>query len=70
MEYYKVKKDADQKRRKDGSIYIEDELYTKKEAEKLQLNFNFMNLVNVKKNSTHFFFGARFENIEEEQNNV
>ena len=35
MLYYKVKKDADQKRRKDGSIYIEDELYTQKEAEKL-----------------------------------
>ena len=61
MLYYKVKKEADQKRRKGGSIYISEELYTKKEAEKLQLNTNFMNLVNVNKNSTYFFFGARFE---------
>ena len=61
MKYYKVKKEADQKRRKDGSIYISNELYTKKEAEKLNLNTDFMQLVNVNKNSTYFFFGARFQ---------
>ena len=61
MLYYKVKTEADQKRRKDGSIYIAEELYTKKEAEKLQLNLNFMQLVNVNKNSTYFLFGARFQ---------
>jgi hypothetical protein len=60
MLYYKVKKEADQKRRNDGTIYIANELYTKKETEKLQLNINFMELVNVNKNSTYFFFGARF----------
>ena len=64
MKYYKVKKEADQKRRKDGSIYIANELYTGKEAEKLNLNTDFMQLVNVNKNSTYFFFGARFK-IEE-----
>ena len=61
MKYYKVKKEADQKRRKDGSIYIANELYTGKEAEKLNLNTDFMQLVNVNKNSTYFFFGARFQ---------
>ena len=61
MKYYKVKKEADQKRRKDGSIYIANELYTKKEAEKLNLNTDFMQLINVNKNSTYFFFGARFQ---------
>ena len=61
MLYYKVKQEADQKRRKDCSIYIADELYTQKEVEKLQLNTNFMNLVNVNKNKTYFFFGARFQ---------
>lgn len=61
MKYYKVKKEADQKRRKDGSIYISNELYTEKEAEKLQLNTNFMYLVNVNKNSTYISFGARFQ---------
>ena len=64
MKYYKVKKEADQKRRKDGSIYIAEELYTEKEAEKLNLNTDFMQLINVNKNSTYFFFGARFQ-IEE-----
>ena len=61
MKYYKVKKEADQKRRKDGSIYIANELYTEKEAEKLNLNTDFMQLINVNKNSTYFFFGARFQ---------
>ena len=61
MLYYKVKQEADQKRRKDGSIYIAEELYTQKEVEKLQLNTNLMNLVNVNKNRTYFFFGARFQ---------
>ena len=61
MLYYKVRPEADQKRRKDGSIYIAEELYTEKEVEKLQLNTNFMNLVNVNKNSTYFCFGARFQ---------
>ena len=61
MRYYKVKSEADQKRRKDGSIYIAEELYTEKEAERLQLNTNFMNLVNVNKNNTYFCFGARFQ---------
>ena len=64
MKYYKVKKEADQKRRKDGSIYIAEELYTEKEAEKLNLNTDFMQLVNVNKNSTYFFFGARFQEEE------
>ena len=63
MLYYKVKKEADNKRRKDDTIYIANELYTKKEAEKLQLNTNYMELVNVNKNSTYFFFGARFEEV-------
>ena len=61
MKYYQVKKEADQKRRKDGSIYIADELYTGKEAEKLNLNTDFMQPVNINKNSTYFFFGARFQ---------
>ena len=64
MKYYKVKKEADQKRRKDGSIYVADELYTEKEAEKLNLNTDFMQPVNINKNRTYFFFGARFESME------
>lgn len=30
MKYYKVKAEADNKRRSDGSIYVTNELYTEK----------------------------------------
>jgi len=64
MKYYKVKKEADQKRRKDGSIYIADELYTGKEAARQHLNLAFMEQVEISKNKTFWSFGARFQ-IEE-----
>ena len=64
MKYYKVKKEADQKRRKDGSIYIANELYTEKEAARLHLNLLFMKPVDIPKNKIFWFFGARFENEE------
>ena len=64
MRYYKVKKEADQKRRKDGSIYIADELYTEKEAARQHLNSAFMEPVEIPKNKIFWSFGARFQ-IEE-----
>ncbi len=62
MLYYKVKADADNKKRLDGSIYIANELYTPKEIEKLKLNKAFLQPVEVSKNRVYFFFGARFAN--------
>lgn len=62
MKYLKVKPEADQKRRQDGSIYVANELYTEKEAEKLNLNKALMDAVEVSKKSVYFFFGARFAN--------
>ena len=64
MKYYKVKKEADQKRRKDGSIYIANELYTEKEAIRQHLNLAFMEPVEISKNKIYWFFGARFESME------
>ena len=64
MKYYKVKKEADQKRRNDGSIYIAEELYTEKEAARMYLNSAFMEPVEIPKNKIFWFFGARFQ-IEE-----
>ena len=64
MLYYKVKKEADQKRRKDGSIYIADELYTEKEAARQHLNPAFMEPVAIPKNKIFWSFGARFESME------
>ena len=61
MKYYKVKKEADQKRRKDGSIYIAEELYTEKEAIRQHLNSAFMEPVEISKSKIYWFFGARFE---------
>lgn len=62
MKYYRVKKEFDGKRRSDGSIYIMNELYTEKEAQKMKLNYNYMEQINVSKKSVYFFFGARFTN--------
>ena len=47
--------------------YVEDELFTEKELSNI-LGFtpenkpDFLKPVEVKKNNTHYFFGARFEN--------
>ena len=64
MKYYKVKKEADQKRRKDSSIYIAEELYTEKEAIRQHLNSAFMEPVEISKNKIYWSFGARFESME------
>ena len=63
MQYYKVKPEADNKRRSDGSIYVANELYTEKEAEKFKLNKAFLDVVEVSKRSVYWFFGARFSKL-------
>ena len=60
MLYYKVKSSADNRRRSDGSIYVANELYTEREVEKLHINKDFCDTLEVPKNDTYFFFGARF----------
>lgn len=61
MKYYRVKKEFDNRMKKNGDIYISNELYTEKEAQKQNLNFNFLELVEISKNKVYFSFGARFE---------
>lgn len=61
MRYCKIKPEADQKCRKDGSIYIADELYTIKEAEKYSINPAYYDIVEISQRKTYWFFGARFE---------
>lgn len=63
MKYYKVKPEADNRRRSDGSIYVANELYTEKEAEKFKLNKAFLDVVEVSKRSVYWFFGARFSKV-------
>ena len=60
MKYYKVKPEYDNKRRNDNNIYIANELYTEKEAEKCHINKNYCDIINIPKNETYFFFGVRF----------
>ena len=65
MEYYKVKTEADNKKRPDGSIYIADELYTPAEAKRYKLNMDYMDAVNVSKRRIYWCFGARCEAVNE-----
>ena len=74
MLYYRVKKEYDQKYINpyihDCNILIADELITKSELQKLvkrglihYKNYEkFFDIVNINKNKTYFFFGARFSN--------
>jgi hypothetical protein len=60
MKYLKVKPSADQRKRKDGSIYVANELYTEKEAENLGINPALCDRVEISRKKTYFFFGCRF----------
>lgn len=61
MKYYKVKKEYDNTRKNNKDIYIANELYTQKEVDRERLNTSYMDTVEINKNRTYFFFGARFE---------
>ena len=65
MKYYKVKTEADNKKRPDGSIYVADELYTPAEAKRYKLNMDYMDAVEVSKRCVYWCFGARFEAVNE-----
>lgn len=60
MKYYKIKKEHGNRRRKDGSIYIANELYTENEKEKYNIPLNYCDVVEISKRNVYFFFGARF----------
>ena len=60
MIYYKVKKKYDQKRRKDGQIYIAHELYTAHEKSRLHIPEEYLEAVNISLKKVYFVFGARF----------
>lgn len=66
MKYYKVKPEFDQKQRfsksgKGYSIFIANELYTERELKKIgALHYPYFDIVDIPKQKTHFFFGARF----------
>ena len=63
MKYYKVKPEADNRKRSDGSIYIANELYTPSEAKRYNLNMDYIDAVEVSKRRVYWCFGARFEAV-------
>lgn len=63
MKYYKVKTEADNERRSDGSIYVANELYTPAEARKYNINMDHVDAVEVSKRRVYWCFGARFEAV-------
>ncbi len=60
MKYYKVKPQHDNKRRSDGSILVENELYTEKELQRYKIPVALVDMVQIPKTQIYFFFGARF----------
>lgn len=71
MIYYQVKKEYDNVTRyyerpdhklKNGGILVANELYTERERTKI-MNADYMfNKIEISKNRTYYFFGARFYN--------
>ena len=71
MLYYRVKQQYDNKKRyrwnnhgkavSDGSILVANKLYTHGEFRKIANNPAWFDKIQVNKNKTYFFFGARFE---------
>ena len=60
MTYYRIYPEADNRKRCDGSIFVRNELYTKKELERFKVPSSYYRPVEVSKKSTYWFFGARF----------
>lgn len=72
MKYYRVPKEMDNKTRysydskklgrlKADGIFVGNELYTEKEAQKYFGALVWLDPVKISKSKTYFFFGARFE---------
>lgn len=60
MKYFRVKKEYDNVRRNDGDILVQNELYTEREVDRFKIPQKYLAVVNVRKNDTYWFFGARF----------
>lgn len=61
MMYYKIKPEHDNKRRRDGSILIANELYTQSEMERYNIPISWVDVMEISKSNIYISFGARFE---------
>jgi hypothetical protein len=60
MIYYKVPEKMDQKRTANGTIFVKNELLTKKQLDKMGGNPEQFEKVEISQRKIYWFFGARF----------
>ena len=63
MIFYRVKKEYDNRKRVDGSILVQNELYTEQEVQRYKIPFGYVEKVEEKRASIYWFFGSRFGSI-------
>ncbi len=66
MTYYRVRKEFDQKRKnsRNCDILVANELYTENERRQLGFTDEAFEKIEIPKNQTYWFFGARFQKTE------
>ena len=60
MKYFKIKPEFDQRKRKDGSILVENELYTEREMNRYEIPTEYTEPIELDRKETYWLFGARF----------
>lgn len=60
MIYYKVPQQLDNKRTTNGTIFVNGELLTEKQASKMGANLSQLEHIELSQRKTYWFFGARF----------
>ena len=64
MLYGQIKKQYDNKYINKSHFLIKNELYTMSEIKKLNISEHCYNIVILPKNKSYFFFGARFNSLQ------
>ena len=63
MIFYRVKKEYDNCKRVDGSILVQNELYTEKEVQRYKIPMSCVDKVEEERDSVYWFFGARYGSV-------
>ncbi len=63
MTYYRIKKEFDNHERSDGSIFVQNELYTEREMQRYNVPMQYVEKVSEKKSQVYWLFGARFGSV-------
>ena len=65
MKHHQAKKENDNVKRRDSGIYSGRRMYTEREVKKLNLNRDYMDIVDYPRHLTFFTFGCR-RNVNQE----